>query len=270
MHTNDIRSYPQTEVSVRTRLAARLAIAGLAFAAIVGAPRTASAEDVPPTAKGIVGCGLLGGEIVVFGEAIFGVRSPAAYLIGAGAGIAGGAVGGYFLEKAVSDGRIPAYTLAGGLALIIPALVVAFDQTRYLPSEGAREDKPVTNLPAEPGNPSGGAVLGAEPPKPGATPAPAPGGATSPTSPTTPTTPSTPPPPGGGGGGGNQGPQAKAAPKTAPKTAMGSLFHVESGSLYVQAPVPEVRPVFSLAEEKAYAVKNPGSEVRFPVMRLTF
>ena len=38
--------------------------------------------------------------------------------------------------------------LAGGLALIIPALVVTLDQTRYLPTEGAREDRPVTEPPA--------------------------------------------------------------------------------------------------------------------------
>src|SRR5437868_2567629 len=103
-----------------------LTLAALTAATILGASSTASADEVKPTAKGIAGCALLGGEIVVFAEGIFDVRSPAAYLIGAGAGLAAGGVGGFFLEKAVSDGRIPAYTLAGGLALIIPALVVAF------------------------------------------------------------------------------------------------------------------------------------------------
>ena len=49
----------------------------------------------------------------------------------------------------MSDGRIPAYLLAGGLALVIPAVVIMLDQTRYLPAEGAREDRPVTNLPSE-------------------------------------------------------------------------------------------------------------------------
>src|SRR5438094_8720018 len=116
-----------------------VAFGAVIAAALVAVPREAHAEDVKPNLKGVTGCALLGGEVVVFGEAIFGVRSGTAYLIGAGAGAVAGGIGGYFLEKGVDDGRVPAYLLAGGLALIIPALVVAFDQTRYLPTEGARE-----------------------------------------------------------------------------------------------------------------------------------
>lgn len=239
-----------------TRTVRSLLLAGIAAAAVFASPGTASADEVKPTAKGIAGCALLGGEVVVFGEAIFGVRSPAAYLIGAGVGVVGGGVGGFFLEKAVSDGRIPAYTLAGGLALIIPALVVAFDQTRYLPTEGAREDKPAPGPPAEPGKPGGGAVVGADPAPGGAPAAPSPGS----TTPATPTAaPSTPPPatpPAGGGGGGTPAPQ--------------SLFDVHEGNFRLGAPVPAVRPMFTVAQEKDLAVKSTGTELRFPVVHVTF
>lgn len=226
-----------------------LALAAVAAGTVLlGSPSVAHAEEVTPDGKGIVGGALLGGEIVIFIEAIAGVRSGTAYLLGAGGGAVAGGVGGYFVEQAVDDGRVPAYMLAGGLALIIPALVITLDQTRYLPSEGAREDRPVTNLPpSDPGKPGGGAVIGAEPKPAAPAPPPAPAPATT--------------PPAGGGTGGT------------PSQARGPLslinLHGTSG-LRVGVPVPEVRPVFSASQKKAFGVDNAGSEVRFPVMNVTF
>lgn len=228
----------------------RIVLAALAAGTVVlGAPRAAQAEEVAPTGKGIVGTALLGAEIAVFTEAIIGVRSGTAYALGAGGGAVAGGIGGYFIEQAVSDGRIPAYLLAGGLALIIPALVITLDQTRYLPTEGAREDKPVTNLPpSDPGKPGGSAVIGAEPASPStppATPAPAPAPAT---------------PPAGAGGGGTP------APVRGPQ----SLINVYGTGLSVGMPVPEMRPVFTASQKKALGVESTGNEVRFPVVRVTF
>jgi hypothetical protein len=226
--------------------------AALAAAAVTAAPRPALAEPVPPTGKGIAGGALLGAELVVFGEALFGVRSGAAYLIGAGAGAVAGGVGGYFLEQAVDDGRIPAYVLAGGLALVIPAVVVALDATRFRASAGMREDRPLDNVPvSDPGQPGGSAVVGAEPQAP------------PPSAPPSDTPPEAPPAPapapeegGGGGGGGDQGPR--------------SLFDVQRGGFQVGLPVPEVRPLIGSTERKAFGVQNQGSEVRFPVVRVVF
>jgi hypothetical protein len=235
----------------RTRARA-LALAALMTGSVL-APRTAHAEEVKPTAKGITGCALLGGELVVFGEAIFGVRSPSAYLLGAGIGAVAGGVGGYFLEQGVDDGRVPAYTLAGGLALIVPAVVVALDQTRYLPTEGAREDKPANLPPSDPGKPGGSAVIGAEPaPAPATPPASGTPGATPAPSPT----PAPAPAPGGAGGGGKPAPQ--------------SLFDIHSGDFRVGVPIPAVRPVFSTAEKKKLGVESSANEVRFPVVHVTF
>jgi len=244
--------------SKNTSMRARaLALAALAAGTVLlGSPSVAQAEDVSPTGKGIVGGAFLGAEVVVFIEAIAGVRSGTAYLLGAGGGAIAGGVGGFFIEQSVSDGRVPAYMLAGGLALIIPALVVTLDQTRYLPTEGAREDRPVTNLPpSDPGKPGGGAVIGAEPQAP----APPPAGGTTPPAPA-PATPATPPAGGGGTGG-------------TPSQARGpvSLINFQgTSSLRVGVPVPEVRPVFTASQKKAFGVDNAGSEVRFPVMNVTF
>ena len=253
--TNAIMPKPATH---RTRPLRALTFAALAAGAVLVAPGTARAEKVSPTAKGTVGGALVGAEVVTFGEALFGVRSPLAYIVGAGVGAAGGGVGGYFIEKSVDDGRIPAYILAGGLALIIPALVVAFDQTRYLPSEGAREDKPVPGPESNPGNPGGSSVLGAEPGKT-APPAPTTPPANTPdTTPTPPPAPAPAPAPSGGGGGGGGTPMPV------------SLFDVHQGELRVGLPVPEVRPILGSAERTRLGADNRGSELRFPVMRLTF
>lgn len=226
----------------------------LAATAALASPRGAHAEDVQPTAKGIVGGAFLGGELVVFGEALFGVRSTAAYIVGAGAGAVAGGVGGYFVEQNVDDGRIPAYMLAGGLALLVPAIVVALDATRYLPTEGARQDTPVRNLPpADPGQRGGSSVVGAEPATPPAT-TPGPGSATQPT--TTPAAPSPAPSPTPGGGG------APSPPS--------SLFQLRDGGVRFGVPVPEVRPVLGSADRARMGVENRGSELRFPVVRVTF
>jgi hypothetical protein len=239
--------------STKTSMRA-LALAAIAAGTVlVGSPKVAHAEEVSPDGKGIVGGALLGAEVVVFIEAIAGVRSGTAYLLGAGGGAVAGGVGGYFIEQAVDDGRVPAYMLAGGLALIIPALVVTLDQTRYLPSEGAREDRPVTNLPpSDPGKPGGAAVIGAEPKAPApATPATPPSG----------TTPAPTTPPAGGGTGGT--PSHVRGPV--------SLINLQGTSGFrVGVPVPEVRPVFSASQKRAFGVESGGSEVRFPVMNLTF
>lgn len=229
-------------------LAAMTSVAGSTLAAF---PSVAHAEDVSPDGKGIAGAALLGGELVTFGEAIFGVRSTAAYLIGAGAGAVAGGVGGYFIEQAVDDGRVPAYLLAGGLVLLIPAVVVALDATRYHPTEGARDDRPSAVPASDPGKPGGSAVIGAEP-------APAP--ATTPPAETPPgTNPSggtTPAPAPAGGGGGDRGPQ--------------SLLNLNGAGFYMGVPLPEVRPVFTAAQAKQFAVQNSGSELRFPLMRVQF
>lgn len=235
-----------------------LALAALAAGTVfLGAPSRAHAEEVSPDGKGIVGGAFLGAEIVVFTEAIIGVRNSTAYLLGAGGGAIAGGLGGYAIETAVSDGRAPVYMLAGGLALIIPALVVTLDQTRYLPAEGAREDRPVQNLPpSDPGKPGGSAVIGAEP----AAPAPAPVAPSNPAgTPPSGTTPAPTPPPAGGGGG-------TPAPQRAPQ----SLINLHGTGLSLGVPVPEVRPVFTASQKKALGVESAGNEVRFPVMHLTF
>lgn len=140
-----------------------LSLSGSAFA------QEAQGEAVSPTAKGVVGGALLGGELVMIGQAIGGVHKTWPYLLFGGLGAVAGGVGGYFVEQNVSDGRIPVYMLAGGLILVLPTTVLTLNATRYRPSDTYRENQAPTNLPADPGSPGGSPVTpakGAEAPRP--------------------------------------------------------------------------------------------------------
>ncbi len=216
------------------KLARSTVLAGLTLVALGAYAPRAQAEEVSATGKGIVGGALLGAEIVVITESAIGVTSTGAYIGGAAGGAVAGGVGGYFIERSVSDGRIPIYILAGGLALIIPGVVLTLNATRHRPTENAQEDRPIDGPPPNPGKPDGAAVIGGEP-APAAT------------------------PPAGGGGG------AKA-PVRAPTT---SMIDYGSRELRLQLPVPDVRPVFSAQERKQYGMAQ-ASEVRLPLVHVAF
>jgi hypothetical protein len=200
-------------------------------------------EKVSPTAKGAVGGAFLGAEVVMITESIIGVKPWWAYALGGGLGAVAGGVGGYAIEQSVDDGRIPVFMLAGGLALVIPTLVLTLNATRYMPTEGASEDRAPTNEPkADPGTPGGTSVSApAVPAAPAAAPVSAP------------TPPAAAPPAGAGAGGG----------------APTSLFDVRSGSMRLGLPLPQVRPVFSTAERRQYGMRA-ETEVRLPVVQVTF
>jgi hypothetical protein len=45
---------------------------------------------------------------------------------------------------------------------------------------------------------------------------------------------------------------------------------VNKSGFYVSVPVPEVRPVLGATERARMGADNRGSELRFPVVRITF
>jgi hypothetical protein len=124
-------------------------------------------------ALAIVGGGLLGAEVGTIVLSIAGVHNPWVYVISDVVLAAGGALGGWQVEQHSSDGRAPVFMLAGGLALLIPGVVLTLNATRYQPSENATEDHAPTNAPpANPGTPGGTVVGPSTSPTPAATPAP--------------------------------------------------------------------------------------------------
>jgi hypothetical protein len=206
----------------------------VALTTLTAVAPSARADEVSPTGKGITGGALLGGEVVTITEALIGVRPGWAYAVGGGLGAIGGGVGGYFVEQSSGNGTADVYMLAGGLALLIPALVLTLNATRYRPSEGATEDHPPADLPpANPGS-SGGSVVG----------------------------PSLAPPP------------AAPAPAATPAPAPVSLLDVRavgqgSDGFRLGVPVPQVRPMYSMKEQRDMGLPQ-RAEVRMPVLVVTF
>jgi hypothetical protein len=217
---------------------AMFAAAALAVGASLVGAGDARADDVSPSGKGIVGGGLLGAEVVTIVESIAGVRSGWAYGIGAVVGAAGGAVGGYFVEQGSSDGRAPVYMLAGGMALIIPAIVLTLNATRYMPDATATQDTtPVDVGPtADPGTPAGPTIA----------------------------PPTTPPP----------ATQPDATPKSTTAPGGGALFHLTVDprtkvAAGMGVPVPTIKPMWSQTEQKELGMAQ-GTEVRMPLVRVAF
>jgi hypothetical protein len=155
----------------------------------------------------------------------------------------GGAVGGYFVEKATPNTPEPAlYMLAGGMALVIPALILSLNATAYKPPETDRVE-PASNQPAK------------DAPKadPGAPPPPDPGAA---------------PPPGG---------TSRAAPRRMrfrgemarlPHIPM-SILDMYKGKLGFGVPAVEAKPLYTQREMATYGVTQ-GTEVKIPLFKAMF
>ena len=69
-------------------------------------------------------------------------------------------------------------------------------------------------------------------------------------------------------------PKPAASPSSqaprAPQSPQSSLFNLRNGDFYMGVPVPEVRPVLGTTERVRMGADNRGSELRFPVVRVTF
>jgi len=231
------------------RIAVILA-AGAAFATTLSHAGDACATDGPvsPTGKGIVGGALLGGEVVTITMGAAGVSRGWPYFVFGGLGMVGGGVGGFFVEKATKGttdasgnvtGRVaePAlYMLAGGMALLIPALVVSLNATAYKPPESDRPE-PVKNEPGRDGTT-------VTPPPPGGAPAAAP----------PPTT--------------QRKVERSRAIASLPHIPI-SLVDVYKGKIGMGLPALEVRPLYSMTEMAQYGVTQ-GTEVRIPVFKAMF
>jgi hypothetical protein len=230
------------------RMAVCLTAVTFGTTALLAHAPEARADEIAGTPKGIIGGAFLGAEVVIIPMGIAGVRAGWAYAVFPALGAIGGGIGGFFMDQAYDQsgkGMPPGtpqsaygstFLLAGGMALIIPAIVLMLNATRYHPSAEAQEDKAPTNTgpEANPGQKGGGAVI------------PQGGGGT------------TTPPPDKGTGGGNQPPYVPL-----------SLIDVHGGSIRMGIPVPEVRNMYSVREVKELGVKQ-ATELLVPVFKLAF
>ncbi len=227
------------------RLGAGLTAATFGLTAFCAHAPEARADEIAGTPKAIVGGAFLGAEVVAIPMGIAGVRAGWAYAVFPPLGAVAGGIGGFFMDKAYDDAKTSAYgsafMLAGGMALIIPTIVLMLNATRYHPSAAATEDRAPTNTgpEANPGKAGGGAVI------------PSGGGATT----------TTPPPANtgtGGGAGGNQPPYVPL-----------SFVDVHEGTFRMGIPVPEVRNLYTTREVRDLGVRQ-ATELRVPVFKLAF
>jgi hypothetical protein len=123
---------------------------GSAAAVLLLAPAQAHAQaasqPVSPDGKGVVGGALLGAEVVDLTMGIIGVNRGWPYLVFGALGAVGGGLGGFALEQETRSPEGALYMLAGGMALVIPTVVVSLNATMYKPPEATSD--PANNEPA--------------------------------------------------------------------------------------------------------------------------
>ena len=212
-----------------------VAAAAVAFAmALAGSPSDARADGpVTATGKGTVGGALLGGEVVCITMGAVGVNRGWPYFVFGGLGAVGGGIGGFFVEKATAP-EPSLYMLAGGMALIIPTLVVSLNATAYKPPETDQvQNEPANNKP----------VLDAPAPTPAGAPAPLTSRSV-------------------------KKPARVAARPVMPHIPL-SVLDIYKGNVALGIPALELRPLYSSAELWKYGVSQ-GSEVRLPLFQTMF
>lgn len=218
--------------------------------------QSANVNVVTPTAKGIIGCALLGAETVTLIQAAAGARPRWAYIVFPLLGAAAGGVGGYFLEDAAAGGTDTALTavsvgsLVLGLGLVVPSVIAYVSATNYHPE---------TDQPAEDAAPANGPIDESSGP-------PAEGGAAPATT-------------GGGGGTTAPAPAASGAQSSlhlrrsrmvaAPALRPTGLVDFARGSMSLSVPAISVQNSVSLQEMRQYGMGG-QSELRVPVLSGSF
>ena len=240
-----------------------MGVALLSGATMLASPAAAQTNPVTATGKGVTGGMLLGAELGTMPQALLGVETWWAYAVGGGVGAVAGGVGGYFVETKVTSAQPSLYLLAGGMALIIPTVVLTLNATSYKPeaeegefsSEDALADssEPFTDSPAD--------ASSGDAPAPVAPPSAAPAAPESaPPAPVEAAPPSESPAPQSR----SKRPRARRRPEL-PMSLVSLDFGKRGVGLRPGVPAIDVRPIYSVTEVAQFGV-SAGTEVQFPVL----
>ncbi|HVR20606.1 MAG TPA: hypothetical protein VMS65_12940 [Polyangiaceae bacterium] len=221
---------------------------GLAVLFTSGRASAIGYEEPSAKGKAIVGCGLLGAELVLVTEAAIGVQNPWLYVGGGVVGAVGGALGGYALEQNDLSPRTSMILLAAGLTLAIPTTVAVLSATAYEPPADYLEDKPPADEPL------------ADPPQP------APPGATPATPSTTPTAPATSPT---GAAPRRQRVVHRTAVLPPLRLTPPAIVDFTPDMLALSIPALEIRGAYSEREIAMYGVRQ-TTEFHLPVLSVVF
>jgi hypothetical protein len=242
------------------RVARPRAVGFAVGAALVAAVCTSSSEapaaaQVSATGKGIAGGALLGGEIGFMTLAAAGAQQSWMYYTIPPALAIGGGIGGYFIEQSTKDSpSIPLFMLAGGMALVIPTVVITLSATTYRPGN---EDATPTDA-----SPAPGTTVKVETGSPTVT-----GG-----------TPSSPSPATGAGSGGSTttppvtGPAKHKPEKTSLRRMPDRSFALvswDTSSIQVGVPAVTMKPSYSTSEIAKFGLAQ-RYEVHAPLLDVHF
>lgn len=108
---------------------ALLRVAVLLAASMVARP-IASAQDIRPQYKATVGLGLFGAELGLYLPTAFGYTETWSLITFPIVGAAGGAIGGYYIDRAGSPAASVS-VLVVSLALAVPTVILTVGNTRY-------------------------------------------------------------------------------------------------------------------------------------------
>lgn len=243
-----------------------ITLAGIAGSITLTHTSKASAQNVnvvTPTAKGIIGCALLGAETVTLIQAAAGARPRWAYIVFPLLGAAAGGVGGYFLEDAAAAGTdttltaVNVGTLVLGLGLVVPSVIAYVNATAY---------RPENDQPSDDNTPAAGPIDESTAPA-DSTSQPASGGAAQPAD------------SGSGSGSGTgtgTGNQSSVHPRrigtamrASPMLRPTGLVDFARGSMSLSVPAISVENSVSLQDMRQYGL-SPQSELRVPVLSGSF
>lgn len=244
-------------MSVAGKKAVGFAVGAALLAAICTTTNDApAAAQVSATGKGIAGGALIGGEIGFLTLAAANAKSSWLYYTIPPLLAIGGGVGGYFIEQATPEDNatVPLFMLAGGMALVIPTVVITLSATTYRP--GNEDSTPADASPSS--GPTGGSKATVDVSTPTVT-----GG-----------TPSTP-------GGGTTTTTPPPAPKHKPSKTSRSLdlplapvrsfalVSMDSSALRVGIPAVTMRPTYTTTEVAKFGLAQ-RYEVHAPILDIAF
>lgn len=124
-----------TRLGLIAALAAVLSVTFAAWEPTTAQAQTTEFEQVEPGFKGVIGLGLVGAELGFIIPAVAGLDETWAFIVFPVVGATGGALAGYFALEQPGNTELSVASLAFGMAMVIPTMVITLAATAYDPED---------------------------------------------------------------------------------------------------------------------------------------